>query len=115
METTPRITGKMMPNFLGRTVLLMCDCSSLGQSEDGASIIVQSTDGARVAAYLPAGETIESTTVQFLAKVVKQDTIQVLSMSSPSLDVNGTPFNVEQYNTAVSLMHNPKFSHLFAQ
>jgi hypothetical protein len=55
---TPRINGKMLPQYMGRMVFLICDTSNVGQDPYGNQI-VRTTDGVDVIVSLPPGEQFE--------------------------------------------------------
>ena len=52
---TPRISGKMLPSFLGRMVYLIFDCNNVGQDAFGHAL-VKTTDGVDVIVQLPPGD-----------------------------------------------------------
>lgn len=55
---TPRISGKMLPQYMGRMVFLICDTSTVGQDQYGNQIL-RTTDGVEIVAVLPPGEQFE--------------------------------------------------------
>lgn len=55
---TPRINGKMLPQYMGRMVFLICDTSAVGQDQYGNQIL-RTTDGVEIVAVLPPGEQFE--------------------------------------------------------
>jgi hypothetical protein len=58
VEATPRVTGHMLAQHMGRMVFLVCDTSSFGNDNRG-NFLVKTTDGVEIAAAIPAGEQFE--------------------------------------------------------
>lgn len=101
MNQTPRVSGRVMGNYVGRSVLLMCNTSTVSQDQNG-NHIVRSTDGETITAILPPGELFESKFVQLTGKVLQPGVLKVVSVQAA-----GDNLDVDKYNSAVTIVNGP--------
>ncbi|KAJ1379980.1 hypothetical protein B484DRAFT_412202, partial [Ochromonadaceae sp. CCMP2298] len=84
----PRVNGKLLSQYLGRMVYVICDANSVGQDNFGNQVL-RTTDGVNITAKLPSGETLDSQYVQFMAKVTEPTCVEVQSICNAG--ANKTP------------------------
>lgn len=92
-----RVNGKSLPNFVGKSVLLVGAVKS--------DNMITTTDGMDVTCTLPPGESIMGSKFVHLVCAVTGNTEVTVNLIMPMDD----DFDTEGYNEAIELMNTQKF------
>ncbi|EPQ52254.1 replication factor A protein 3 [Gloeophyllum trabeum ATCC 11539] len=99
-HTSTRVNSAKMPQFVGRTVRLVCKVLQF----KGDTALVEASDGGQVEVRLPKDANVTDTYVEIIGKVIDASTLQMMACV-----LMGDSVDMKLIDDVVNMIHDPRF------